>query len=48
MHIVSDVRKTEIYTAEPLVPNPSRLEDEIVIGKFKEYKLHVVAKFRQI
>jgi hypothetical protein len=25
--------------SEPLVPNPSRLEDKIVVGKFKEYKL---------
>jgi hypothetical protein len=27
---VSDVRQIEVYVAEPLVPDPSRLEVEIV------------------
>jgi hypothetical protein len=35
---VSDVRQTEIYTAEPLVPGPGCLEVEIVIAKLKKYK----------
>jgi hypothetical protein len=35
---VSDVRQTEIYTAEPLVPGPGCLEVEIVIAKLKNYK----------
>jgi hypothetical protein len=29
VHNVSDVRQIEVYTAEPLVPGPSRLEVEI-------------------
>jgi hypothetical protein len=35
---VSDVRQTEIHTAEPLVPCPSPLEVEIAIGKLKKSK----------
>jgi hypothetical protein len=35
---VNDVRQTEIYTAEPLVPEPSSLEVEIAVGKLKRYK----------
>jgi hypothetical protein len=27
-----------VYTAEPLVPGPSRLEVEIAIAKLKKYK----------
>jgi hypothetical protein len=38
VHNVSDVRQTEVHTAEPLVPGPSRLEVEIAIAKLKEYK----------
>jgi hypothetical protein len=38
VHNVSDVRQTEVHTAEPLVPGPSRLEDEIAISKLKKYK----------
>jgi hypothetical protein len=37
-HDVSDVRQTEIHTAEPLVPCPSHHEVEIAIGKLKKYK----------
>jgi hypothetical protein len=32
VHNISDVKQTEIYTAEPSVPGPSRL------AKFKKYK----------
>jgi hypothetical protein len=35
MHSVSDVRKIEVLTAEPLVHGSSRLEVEIVIAKVK-------------
>jgi hypothetical protein len=35
---VSDVRQIEVHTAEPLVPGPSRLEDEIAVAKLKKYK----------
>jgi hypothetical protein len=38
VHNVSDVRQIEIHTAEPLVPDPSRLEVEIAIAKLKKYK----------
>jgi len=34
----SDVRQTEIYTAEPLVPEPSAFEVEMAIGKLKGHK----------
>jgi hypothetical protein len=35
---VSDVRRTEIHTAEPLVPEPSSFEVEIATEKLKRYK----------
>jgi hypothetical protein len=39
VHNVSDVRQTEVHTAESLlVPGPSRLEVEIAISKLKKYK----------
>jgi hypothetical protein len=38
VHNVSDVRQIEVHAAEPLVPDPSRLEVEIAIEKFKKYK----------
>jgi hypothetical protein len=38
IHGVHDVRQMDIHTAEPLVPEPSLLEVEIVIGKLKSYK----------
>jgi hypothetical protein len=34
VHNVSDVRRIEVHTAEPLVPGLSRLEVEIAIAKF--------------
>jgi hypothetical protein len=38
VHGVSNVRQTEIHTAEPLVPYPSSFVVEIAIGKLKRYK----------
>jgi hypothetical protein len=38
VHNVSDVRRIETHTAEPLVPGPSHLEIEIFIAKLKTYK----------
>jgi hypothetical protein len=38
VHKVSDVRQTEIHTAEPLVPDPSSFETEIATAKLKRYK----------
>jgi hypothetical protein len=35
---ISNVRQTEIYTAEPLVTDPSSFEFEIVFAKLKRYK----------
>jgi hypothetical protein len=34
----SDVRQTEIHTAEPLVSGPSGPEVETAVAKFKKYK----------
>jgi hypothetical protein len=36
--LVSEVTQTEVHTAEPLVPGPSRLEVEIAIAKLEKYK----------
>jgi hypothetical protein len=40
VHRISDVQHIEILTAEPLVPDPSPSEAEIVIAKLKRYKSH--------
>jgi hypothetical protein len=38
VHGVHDVRQMDIHMAEPLIPKPSLVEVEIVIGKLKSYK----------
>jgi hypothetical protein len=38
VHWVSDFRQTEIYTAEPLVPEPSPSEVKIAIMKLNRHK----------
>jgi hypothetical protein len=38
VHGVNDIRQTEIYTAEPLVPEPRSFEVEIAIEKLKRNK----------
>ena len=38
VHGVSDVRQAEMNTAEPLVPEPSTLEVDLVIEKLKSHK----------
>jgi hypothetical protein len=38
VHVVNDVRQTEIQTAEPLVPQPSDSEVEVAIEKLKRHK----------
>jgi hypothetical protein len=38
LHGVNDVRQTEVCTAEPLVPEPSAFEVELVIKKLKRNK----------
>ena len=42
MRGVSDVRQTDIYTAEPLVPEPSAFEIEMAIEKLKRHKSPVI------
>jgi len=38
VHGINDVRHPEIYTAEPLVCEPSAFEVELAIGKLKSRK----------
>jgi hypothetical protein len=38
VHGVNDVRKAEIHTAEPLVPEPSAFEFELAIENLKSHK----------
>jgi hypothetical protein len=38
IHRVNDIRQTEVYTAEPLVPEPSAFEVEMAIEKLKRHK----------
>ena len=38
VHGVNDIRQAEIHTAEPLVPEPSAFEVELVIEKLKIQK----------
>jgi hypothetical protein len=38
VHGVSDLKQTEIHTAEPLVPEPSAFEFEMAIEKLKRHK----------
>jgi hypothetical protein len=38
VHNVSDVSQSEVHTAEPLVPGPSRLEFKTAIAELKKYK----------
>jgi len=38
VHWVNDVRKAEIHTAEPLVPESSAFEDEMAIKNLKRNK----------
>jgi hypothetical protein len=38
VHEVNDGRQAEIYTAKPLVPEPSAFESAMAIEKLKRYK----------
>ena len=42
VHRVNDVRRTEIHTAEPLVPEPIAFEVELAIEKLKSHKSTVI------
>jgi hypothetical protein len=47
VHDVSDVRQTEVHTAEPLVPGPSSLGIETATEKLRKYKSAGSDKFWQ-
>jgi hypothetical protein len=47
VHSDSEVRQIEIHTAQPLVPDPSPFEVEIVVAKLKSMNRQAVFKFRQ-
>jgi hypothetical protein len=46
VHWIHDVRQMDIHTDEPLVPESSRVEVEIAIGKLKSYKSPGTDRFR--
>ena len=50
VHGVSDVRHTEIHTAEPLVSEPSAFEVELAIEKLKviNYQVLIISQGRTI
>jgi hypothetical protein len=47
VHGDSDVKQTEIHTAEPLVPEPSAFDVEMAIEKLKRYKSPGIDRFQQ-
>ena len=47
VHGINDVRQTEIYAAEPLVPVPSAFEVEMAIEKLKDSNHQVLIKFQR-
>jgi len=47
VHEDNDVRQAEIYTVEPLVPEPSAFEVELAIGKLKITNHHVLIRSQQ-
>ena len=47
VHGVNDFRQREIHTAEPLVPEPSVFEFELLIEKVKSHKSTVMFKSHQ-
>jgi hypothetical protein len=47
VYMISDVRQTEIHTAEPLVPQPSPFEVEIAVVKLKSINCQVLIKLWQ-
>jgi hypothetical protein len=42
-----DVRQAEVHTFEPLVPEPSAFEFQLVIEKLKYHNHQVLIKFQQ-
>ena len=47
VHVVNDVRQTEIHTVEALMPEPGVFEFEMVIEKQKETNHQVLIKSQQ-
>ena len=47
VHGINDVRQTEIYTAEPLVPEPSSFEFETTNEKEKDTYHQILIKSQQ-
>jgi len=47
LHVVNDVRQTEIQKVEPLVPQPSAFEVETAIEMLKRQDHKVLIKFQQ-
>jgi len=47
IHVVDDVRQTELHTAEPLLPEPSAFEVDLTIEKLKVTKPQVLIKSQQ-
>ena len=47
VHVVKDVGRAEVHTAEPLVPEPSAAEVELAFGKLKVTNRQVLIKYRQ-
>ena len=47
VHWVNEVRRTEIHTAELLVPEVSTFEFEMAIEKLKRHKAQGMIKFQQ-
>jgi hypothetical protein len=45
VHVVNNVRQTEIHTAEPLMPEPSVSEYELAIEKLKVTDHQVLIKY---
>jgi hypothetical protein len=45
IHVINDLRQTEIYTATPLVPESSAFEFEMTNEKLKRHKSPI--KFQQ-
>jgi hypothetical protein len=47
VNVVSDVRQIAIYTAMPLVPEPSASEIEMVIEKLRDTNHQILIRFDQ-
>ena len=46
VHVVNDIRQTEIHTAETRVPTPSAYDVELTIENLEGQKHHVLIKYQ--